>query len=67
MFQDILRGIAGIEVFPILSLVLFVALFAIAVIAAVRMDPRRIARLAGLPLEGADEDPDERSGSDPRG
>lgn len=51
MYQDILRNIAGIEVFPVLSLLLFVVLFAIVIIMTMRMDRRRVARLAGLPLE----------------
>jgi hypothetical protein len=51
MYQDILRNIAGIEVFPVLSLLLFVVLFAIVIIRTMRMDRRRVARLAGLPLE----------------
>ena len=65
MYQDILRSIAGIEVFPILSLLLFVTLFAIVVIMTVRMDRRRIARLAGLPLDDAEDGPEEGSGPNP--
>jgi hypothetical protein len=51
MYQDILRSISGIEVYPLLSLLLFVTLFVIVVVMTVRMDRERVARLAGLPLE----------------
>jgi hypothetical protein len=51
MYTDILRRIAGIEVFPVISLLLFVAVFTIVLVGTVRMDAGRIARLAGLPLD----------------
>lgn len=54
MFKDILLGIAGIEVFPVISLVLFVLVFSIVVIRAGRMDRAGAQQLARLPLEGSD-------------
>ena len=54
MYKEILRSIAGIEVFPLISLVLFVVAFTAVVIHAVRLDRTRAARLAGLPLDDAD-------------
>jgi hypothetical protein len=51
MYSDILRRIAGIEVFPVFSLVVFVAVFTIALVMTVRMDAKRVARLAQLPLD----------------
>jgi hypothetical protein len=68
MSGDILRRIAGIEVFPVVSLVIFVAVFAGVLIWVLRADRRRLAMLAALPLTdatpqgggGADE-PDEGS------
>ncbi|HXW06757.1 MAG TPA: hypothetical protein VD833_16095 [Vicinamibacterales bacterium] len=58
MYQDILRSTAGIEMFPIFSLLLFVTLFAIVVIAVLRMDRSRVATLARLPLEIDEETPE---------
>jgi hypothetical protein len=51
MYSDILRRIAGIEVFPVISLVLFVAVFTVVLVWTVRMDASRIARLSHLPLD----------------
>jgi hypothetical protein len=60
MYSDILRRIAGIEVFPIISLVVFVTVFTVALIWTARMDAGRIARLSHLPLDDA-----EPSGAEP--
>jgi hypothetical protein len=51
MYTDVLRSIAGIEVFPVLSLVLFVTFFTAVLVWTVRMDRVRVDRLAALPLE----------------
>lgn len=57
MYKDILRSIAGIGIFPVVSLLLFVAVFAVVVLRVVRMDGAQARRLAGLPLDGTlDED-----------
>jgi hypothetical protein len=55
MFNDILRGIVGIEVYPVVSLLLFVAMFVIVVLRVVRMDHAGLQRMAALPLERRDE------------
>jgi hypothetical protein len=51
MYSDILRRIAGIEVFPVISLILFVAVFTAVLVWTVRLDATRVARLAHLPLD----------------
>jgi hypothetical protein len=66
MHGDILRRIAGIEVFPVLSLVIFVAVFAGVLIWAVRADRRRLDVLAALPLTDATL-PRDRSGEPEEG
>lgn len=53
MYTDILRGIEGIGIFPIISLVLFVAVFAVVLVWAVRADRGRLDRHAELPLTEA--------------
>jgi cytochrome c oxidase cbb3-type subunit IV len=55
VFNDILLGIAGIEIYPVLSLVLFFTVFSVVVLRVVRMDRARVQRLARLPLEPAAE------------
>jgi cytochrome c oxidase cbb3-type subunit IV len=51
MYKEILRGIGGIDVYPVVSLVIFVTFFAIVIARALRMDARRVGRLAALPLD----------------
>jgi cytochrome c oxidase cbb3-type subunit IV len=54
MYKEILRGIGGIDVYPVLSLIIFVTFFAAAVVRALRMDAPSVERLAALPLDGGD-------------
>jgi hypothetical protein len=54
MYKEILRGIAGIGIFPVVSLLLFVMVFALVVLRTLRMDRAGVQHLAALPLEDAD-------------
>jgi hypothetical protein len=56
MYKDILLSIVGIEVFPVVSLLLFVVVFAAVLISVARMDRRRAQALASLPLDEPDHD-----------
>jgi cytochrome c oxidase cbb3-type subunit IV len=51
MYKEILRSIGGIDVYPVVSLVIFVTFFAIVIARTLRMDARRVGRLAALPLD----------------
>lgn len=53
MYQDTLRAIDGIAIFPVISLVLFVAVFATVLVRTARMDRRRLDRCAQLPFDEA--------------
>jgi hypothetical protein len=53
MYTDILRGIEGIGIFPVVSLLLFVAVFTVVLAWAVRADRSRLDRHAALPLTEA--------------
>jgi hypothetical protein len=64
MYKDILLSIAGIDVFPVVSLVLFVAVFSIMLIRVAMMDRAGTARLAALPFD--DESPGAGSACGPR-
>lgn len=52
MHKEVMRAIAGIDVFPVISLVLFVIVFTVAVIRALRLDRRLVEQLSLLPLDG---------------
>lgn len=52
MYKDILRSIVGIEVFPLVSLLLFIGVFVAMLTWAGRLDAARLARLSRLPLDG---------------
>ena len=54
MYSDILRRIAGIEIFPVISLLLFVSVFTVVLVWTVRLDATRIGSLERLPLDDAD-------------
>jgi hypothetical protein len=54
MYMETLRGIAGIGVFPALSLLLFVAVFGTVLVRVARMDRASVQALADLPLQSRD-------------
>ena len=51
MYKEILRSIAGIETFPVVSLLLFVTVFTAVLISVARMPRSRASALAALPLD----------------
>ena len=51
MYKEILQSIAGIDVFPVVSLCLFVAVFTIVLVRTLRTDRARMDRYASLPLD----------------
>lgn len=55
MYMETLRGIAGIGIFPALSLVLFVTVFAIVLVRVACMDRATVRRFACLPLDDCDD------------
>lgn len=57
MYTDILRGIEGVGIFPIVSLLLFVAIFTVVIIWAVRADRSTLDRNAALPFTEATPSP----------
>jgi hypothetical protein len=51
MYQEVLRSIEGIGMYPAVSLVVFIAVFTAIVIYAMRMDSADAEIMAGLPLD----------------
>jgi cbb3-type cytochrome oxidase subunit 3 len=51
MYKEVLRTIVGIEVFPVLSLIIFLAVFLVMLVWVFRMDRGRLATYANLPLQ----------------
>jgi hypothetical protein len=51
MYKDVLRAIAGIEIYPMLSLLLFITVFAVVLVKVSRLDRAAVRRCAALPLD----------------
>jgi len=51
MYKEVLRTIAGIEVFPLLSLFVFLTVFVVMLLWVSRLDTARLTRYARMPLE----------------
>ena len=63
MYKELLRSIPGIEIFPVISLCLFLAIFGVSVIHALRLDKARVARWSRLPLEDQPSDAKQKEGT----
>jgi hypothetical protein len=57
MPAEVLRAIDGIAIFPVISLIVFVVVFAGVLIHSSRLDRHRLDRLAHLPLDEKEEAP----------
>jgi hypothetical protein len=53
--KNVLQSIAGVEMYAVFSLLLFVAMFTFMVILVMRASKKYIDRMARMPLEGDDE------------
>ncbi len=50
MYKETLQAIAGIEIFPVLSLLLFVAMFGTVLFWTSRLDTARLKEFSHMPL-----------------
>ena len=57
MYKEVLRAIVGIEVFPVLSLLIFLTVFVVMLVWVFRMDRASLATYASLPLQDDDTAP----------
>jgi hypothetical protein len=55
MYADILRSIGGVELFPVISLVVFVTFFTGVLVRVARMTRHDVEHLSRLPLGGAEQ------------
>ncbi|MFN7930032.1 MAG: CcoQ/FixQ family Cbb3-type cytochrome c oxidase assembly chaperone [Blastocatellia bacterium] len=51
MYQNVLQAIAGIGIYPIISMLIFIAVFLSAIIWFFKADKEHLQRMAELPLE----------------
>jgi len=51
MFKEVLQSIEGIEIFPVISLILFVGSFLLVIYAAARMSRAEVEYVSRLPLD----------------
>jgi len=54
MYKDVLRSIEGVEIFPIIALLIFFTFFIGVIVWSIRMDGDRLRAMSLLPLEGDD-------------
>ena len=54
MYKEILRSIENVEIYPIISLLIFVLFFALVIFYVIRMKPARINELSSSPLDDSD-------------
>jgi hypothetical protein len=51
MIRNVLQSIAGVEIFPVISLILFLLVFGVMLVWAMRRDKLYLTELAQLPLK----------------
>ncbi|BDQ04175.1 MAG: hypothetical protein KatS3mg036_1108 [Ignavibacterium sp.] len=54
MYKEILQSIEGVEIYPIISLIVFVLFFIVVTISLIRMDKNYINEMKQLPLNNED-------------
>ena len=55
MIKNVLESISGVEIFPIISLLIFVAFFVFILTWVARLDKKTISKLENMPLEKDDQ------------
>ncbi len=51
MFKNVLESIAGVEIYPVISLLLFFTLFGVVIVWFFRADKQRLQRISHIPLD----------------
>jgi cytochrome c oxidase cbb3-type subunit 3 len=55
MYQEVLRSVEGVGIFPTISLVVFIIVFALVVVYAAWLDRAGVEKMAGLPLDNEED------------
>lgn len=61
MIKDVLQSIGGIQIYPVISLLLFMLSFGAVVVWAVLQDKQRLRHMSHLPLEDSTRSESERN------
>jgi hypothetical protein len=61
MIKNVLTHIGGVEIYGVISICLFFAVFSVAVVLALRMKKSVVNRMSALPLEDSQPAPQEVS------
>jgi cytochrome c oxidase cbb3-type subunit 4 len=51
MYKDVLQSIAGIEIYPVISLILFLLAFTSILVWVIRLDKDKVKEYSRIPLE----------------
>lgn len=62
MVRDVLQSLEGIELYPIISLIIFVSFFAALIIWMIKVDKKYIKKMKNLPLEKENESENNNTG-----
>ena len=54
MKRVVLESIEGVEIYPVVSLIIFTSMFAVALYYTFRMDVKLVDEIASIPLNGND-------------
>lgn len=64
MYKEVLQSIEGIEIFPIISLILFLTAFTLVIIRVVRLDKKQIIEYSRMPLDDGVAENEPRAGGE---
>ena len=67
MYKEVLRAISGVGIYPVVSLLMFVTVFSVALFRAARLDGARLDEYARLPLGPAEAGGPTSDAKDPGG
>jgi hypothetical protein len=51
MYKDVLRSMEGVELFPVIAILIFIAFFIVLLVYVIRLDKREVRQMAAIPLE----------------
>ena len=54
MYKNILQSIQGVEIYPLISMMIFFSLFLSVIVWSIRADKRHLKRMAEMPLDSTE-------------